>query len=125
MLEGEKRRAKRVSRSSGPAKATNAASLGKILTASFGQPGVPAVATYDETYILLVEAIQKEGGNSRRANAHAYIGLFKSTVEYIRIGGLPTLAQRDHIRTLLASATTLFRGDQDVESLIREVNAAL
>ncbi|MBR0650728.1 ATP-binding protein [Roseomonas terrae] len=87
--------------------------LGKILLAQLGYPGLSDAYSYDEAFKCLTRAIDLEHKRAR-ASVHAYVTIFYGTLEYMKVGGILSVNQKSEIQTLLDSAQKYFPRDSEL-----------
>ena len=94
--------------------------LGKVLLAQLGQPGMTNAGIYSEAHEVLVKAIRIETAKSR-ISVHAYITLFRGVLAYVGTGGSPTDVERLEIEDLIKAVSKYFPRDAELKQVSEQV----
>ena len=98
--------------------------LGKVLLAQLGQPGMSNAAVFKEAEGVLTRAIKLEHARGR-GSVHAYVTLFRGALDYLRLGGVIDANQRITLLDLTASCRKYFPRDTELRELADEMSAVL
>lgn len=90
--------------------------LGKILLAQLGQPGISNSSVYREAQDALIKAIELEHRRGR-VSLHAYVTLFNGTLDYIERGGLLSVDDSYKIKDLISSVSIYFPKDRELKDI--------
>lgn len=94
--------------------------LGKVLLAQIGQPGLNNKDIYSEAQGALKKAVEIEHSKGR-ASVHAYVTLFRGTNEYLDYGEHLSDQERSVVRDLVDLARRYFPKDRELRELADQV----
>lgn len=98
--------------------------LGKVLLAQLGQPGMSNSAVFEEAERALTRAIELEHARGR-ASVHAYATLFKGVLDYIQLGEALDDDQYRTIQDLTAASRRHFPRDKELRELADELSSVV
>ena len=88
--------------------------LGKVLLAQIGQPGLSANAVFSDAHEALNRAITIERRRSR-VSVHAYVTLFRGADLVIQLGDYPSDREVEELLAHLETATKYFQHDLELK----------
>ncbi len=94
--------------------------LGKVLFAQMNAPGISRVDVFGEALSVLDQAIEIETARGR-TSLHAYVTLFRGSLEYVRNGGNTTSDQIGVLKALMDKASRFFSHDRELSDLTNQL----
>lgn len=98
--------------------------LGKVLLAQLGLPGMSNTSIYTDAQEYLVKAIHAERHRGR-ASVHAFVTLFRGALDYLDLGFSFTAEQLQVLKDMTAEAANYFPRDRELQEVTRRLRAQI